>query len=334
MRFQPRQCPRPDCNSRLTRRFRWRRKGYFTRRCDGRAVQRFMCLECKRGFSVQTFRVDYRLRRPRLHLALFRDFVSKTTMRQSARTLGCTRRTVAHRLKLLGEHCRAFHQAMLARARVRGGIAGVFQLDELEGYEHSRRLKPLTMPVLIERRSYFVLHAECAPLPARGRLSAGDQKKKEEQERVSGKRRSGSVEAVRRSFEVLACVHRPSGAVLVQTDRKSTYATRLRRMFADRLLHERHSSSVPRNYTNPLFPINHTLAMLRDGISRLVRRTWAASKLRERLELHVWIWIAYRNYMRSITNRAAKTTSAMALGIDRRQWKRNQLLAWRVLESG
>jgi len=115
MRFAPRFCPRPLCPSARSRHFRWRRKGYFCRQCDGRFVQRFLCLECRRFFSIQSFRLDYRLRKPHLHLTLFRDFVSKTTMRQSARTLGCTRRTVAHRLKLLGEHCRAYSRSRFQR---------------------------------------------------------------------------------------------------------------------------------------------------------------------------------------------------------------------------
>jgi transposase-like protein len=332
MQFQPRYCPRSGCPSHHSHHFRWRRKGFFHRRCDGRDVQRFFCLECRHGFSIQTFRVDYRLRKPGLHLALFKDFVSKTTLRQSARNWGCTRRTVAHRLRLLGAHCREFHQSMLERARSNGGIGGTFQLDELETFEHSRRLKPVTVPVLIERSSYFVLHAECAPLPARGRLSAADRRKKEQQERQFEKRRSGSVQAVRRAFDVLARVHRRHAQVVVQTDQKSSYATRLEQLFGERVQHERHSSTAARNYGNPLFPINHTLAMMRDGVSRLVRRTWAASKLRDRLELHLWIWIAYRNYVRAITNRARETTAAMALGIDRKKWKRDELLAWRVPE--
>ena len=332
MLFLPRHCPRPDCPSRASRHFRWRRKGRFTRLCDGRSVPRFLCLGCLRTFSSQTFRVDYRLRKPRLHLALFKDFVSKSTMRQSARTLGCTRHTVAHRLALLGRHCRAFHEAMLERARADGGIAGVFQLDELETFELSRRLKPVTVPVLIERKSYFVVHAACATLPARGGLSTLWRKKKEALELREGKRRSGSLAAVRESFTRLARVHRATGSVAVQTDRKSSYSTNLKRMFADRLRHERHSSQTARNYSNPLFPINHTLAMMRDGMSRLVRRTWAAAKLRDRLAWHLWIWIAYRNYVRGITNRARHTTPAMALGVDRARWRREELLAWRVFE--
>jgi hypothetical protein len=99
------------------------------------------------------------------------------------------------------------------------------------------------------------------------------------------------------------------------------------------LRHERHSSKAERNYFNPLFPINHTFAMARDGLSRLVRRNWAAAKLRERLERHLWIWIAYRNYVRGITNDAPRVTPAMALGIDREQWQREELLAWRILAA-
>jgi transposase-like protein len=331
--FLPRHCPILDCPSHTSHHFRWRRKGRFKRQCDGRSVPRFLCLECGHTFSSQTFRVDYRLRKPKLHLALFKDFISKTTMRQSARTLDCSRHTVAHRLSLLGQHCRDFHRSMLERARARGGIEGIFQLDELETFEHSRRLKPVTVPVLIERSSYFVLHAGCAPLPPRGRLSPAWRKRKEELELREGKRRSGSLAAVRESFDCLARLHRARGLVAVQTDRKSSYAANLKRIFGDRLRHERHSSQAARNYSNPLFPINHTLAMMRDGVSRLVRRTWAASKLRERLETHLWIWIAYRNYVRGITNRARHTTPAMALGIDHAKWRREELLAWRVFEA-
>ena len=56
----------------------------------------------------------------------------------------------------------------------------------------------------------------------------------------------------------------------MQTDKKSSYRTILARRFGARLAHERHSSIAKRDYSNPLFPINHTLAMMRDGISRLV----------------------------------------------------------------
>ena len=332
MRFLPPRCPRDDCPSLTSGHRRWCFKGRYPRACDGRSVQRFLCLECHRTFSTQTFRVDYRLKKPHLNHDLIGPFVSKVTHRQAARILGCTRKTVAHRLQLLGEHCRDFHLQRLALARERGGLRGVFQLDELETFEHSRRLAPVTMPVLIERKSFFLVDLESAALPCRGRLSERDRLRKAEREREHGVRRSGSREAVLKCFETLARHHARHGPVRVQTDKKSSYQTILARRFGTRLEHERHSSKAKRDYANPLFPINHTLAMMRDGISRLVRRTWAASKLRARLERHAWIWVVWRNYVRGITNRSPRVTPAMALGVEAKRWRPGEICAWRVLE--
>lgn len=331
MQFAPSRCPRAECPSRSQPSFRWARKGHFRRRCDGRSVQRFRCLHCERTFSIQTFRLDYRLKKPTLHLRLFGLFVSKVTHRQSARVLNCSRRTIAHRLRLLGGHCKDFHQTTLARAAARGGIHGVFQLDELETYETSRRLAPVTVPLLIERHSRCVIHVETAPLPARGRLSARDHARKQKRETCFGRRFSGSTRAVLSTLTQLRAVHDEDSSVVVQTDCKTSYVSALSKTFGVRLRHQRTSSKERRNSKNPLFPVNHTFAMLRDGISRLVRRSWAASKKRERLEWHLWIWIAYRNYVRTITNKLTRTTPAMALGIVQRRLRREQLLAWRAM---
>ena len=332
MAFRPRRCPHSDCASVSLRGFRYRRHGCFSRACDGRSVQRFRCRTCRRTFSTQTFRLDYRLRKPALHFHLMGLFASKVTHRQSARILHCTRRTVARRLALLGSHCQAFHRRMLARARARCGLLGVFQLDELETFEHNRRLAPVTMPILIGRKSYFIVDLKTAALPCRGGLSKSDRIKKEEREKASGKRTSGSREAVEACFRTLAEVHFPRGPVSVETDRKPSYATSLRRIFGRRLFHERTHSREKRNYANPLFPINHTLAMARDSVSRLVRRTWAASKKRERLAWHAWIWAVWRNYVRPITNDAPMVSAAMVAGVARRRWRIPQVCAWRVFD--
>jgi hypothetical protein len=189
------------------------------------------------------------------------------------------------------------------------------------------------MPVLIERSSYFIIDLKTAPLPCRGGLSKGDRLRKEVREQKFGRRKSGSREAVEECVDTLAKVMFRSAFVQIRTDHKVTYPPILRRQFGSRLIHQRHSSKDKRDYRNPLFPINHTLAMMRDGISRLVRRSWGASKLRERLEDHAWIWTTWRNYVRGITNKAPKVTPAMALGIEEKRWSRTELCAWRVFPA-
>ena len=97
MRFEPPRCPHDDCPSITSGHRRWCFKGRYPRACDGRTVQRFLCLECHRTFSTQTFRVDYRLKLPRLNLELIGPFVSKVTHPQAARILGCPTGTVKSR---------------------------------------------------------------------------------------------------------------------------------------------------------------------------------------------------------------------------------------------
>jgi transposase-like protein len=333
VRFRPDRCPRPDCPSSSSGHRRWCRKGRFLRVCDGRLVQRFLCLECKRTFSTQTFRVDYRMKKPRLNLSLLGPFISKVTHRQAARVLGCSRGTVAHRLELLGEHCERFHRWRLSKARGKILSSSIFQLDELETFEHNRRLAPVTVPVLLERKSYFVIDLKTASLPARGGLRKRDRERKEAREKMHGRRKSGSVRAVEGCIRTLseAC---PIGApIRIQTDRKETYPSILKRHLKCGIVHERHSSTARRDYANPLFPINHTLAMMRDGISRLVRRTWAASKLKEKLERHAWIWAVWRNYVRTVTNRTPGITPAIALGIEEKRWRMSEICAWKVFQT-
>ncbi|HRC63414.1 MAG TPA: hypothetical protein PLX85_09380 [Dehalococcoidia bacterium] len=326
MPFQPPRCPFDDCSASVPgARFPWRRRGTFVRACDGRVVQRFLCLTCLRSFSTQSFRFDYRLRNPFLHKPVFGHLVSKVTHRQAARLLGVTRKTVELRLRRLGEHCRLFHAARLAGKH----IGGVFQLDEAETFETDRRLKPVTMPVLIERKTRFIVHTESAPLPARGNLSPALEARKREYEALEGQRKSGSRAAVKKCFEALAAHLDPAAPLVVQTDRKATYPGILRDVFTARaVVHETTSSRTKRDGKNLICAINHTLAMLRDGLSRMVRRTWAHAKWRVRLAQHMWVYVVYRNYVRYRSNKEKRATPAMRLGIEVERWTLRDLLRW------
>ena len=329
MVFTPAFCP---CGPHAG--FQYQRRGSFTRACDGRRVQRFQCKHCRRSFSTQTFSGDYRLKRPELSLPIFHKLVSKVTLRQISRTLHCNRKLVAHRLELFGEQCRAFHAERIELAGGSGLREGLFLLDELETYEHSRRLKPLTVPVLVHKPSHCVLHVAVGTLPPRRPLSRSETAKLAADQAASGKRCSESRAKVKECFERLRRLLPKAGPVHVRTDQKHTYAVLLKELFGERLTHRTTHSTEPRTYSNPLFVVNHTLAMLRDGLSRLVRRTWAASKLRQRLEQHLWIWIAWRNYVRAITNANRKQTPAMVAGLAQVMLEVEDLLAKRPPRAG
>lgn len=329
--FQPPFCAFSACPSRQSGRpFLWHRAGLYARAVDGRWVQRFRCRSCRRRFSSQSFRLDYRQQNPWINGGLLSLLVSKVTHRQAARVLRINRKTVHRRLRVFGPALREWHAVFLRRARQRGGLRGCFSMDELETFENDRRLQPVTMPVLVHRTTRFVIHLETAALAPRGHLSPRHEARKARMRVASGPRRSGSRLAVKRCLEALRAAHAPGALLELVTDQKRMYPVLVREVFGNRIAaHVQESSRRARNTLNPLFAVNHSLAMLRDQVSRLVRRSWGASKDRNQLALHAWIWTAWRNYVRPVTNDQPRVSAAMALGLANKLYVNAELLRWR-----
>ena len=329
--FTPPRCPFPACSAHdPSRPFTFRRRGTYVRGVDGKRVQRFQCTVCFRSFSSQTFRLDYRLGRPDTLAPVFAALCSKTTLRKTARNLGLGREHVARRMRLLARHARQYHEHRLEHASRRpGGIGNQFQFDELETYEEHRKLKPLTVAVLIEQRTGFVVHVDTETLPARKPLRPHEKRQLERIEGREGRRRSGSLGAVHRTVQALERVADRTRGLRVTTDKKSSYRAALARTFGPRVLHTRIDGRRERGTKNPLFPINHTLARFRDLASRLVRQTWAAAKSRQALDDQLAVVLAFRNYVdgwRSEPAARQRTTAAARIGLTERRLSPAQFL--------
>ena len=261
--FVPRYCPRALCATHSGEAFTYQRAGSYVRTCDERLVQRFRCLVCGSRFSSQCFRVDYRLRKPWLPLAVFQGLVSKTTLRQLSRNLGCKLDTVQHHLRLVGRHGHALHQAFLARCKKsRAGLSGAFQLDELETFERDRRLCPLTVPMIVQAETWFVVSAATGTLPARGNLRPADEARKKIYGRLRGKRRNQSRAATKACVVALRDALGEDARFVLQTDEKRTYPGIFRHVFARDVAHEC-ISSQPNPFCFPArICTNHIIFML------------------------------------------------------------------------
>jgi len=198
---------------------------------------------------------------------------------------------------------------------LKGQLTGDFALDELETFEIDRRLGPLTVSVLIHEPSWMIVDARVGTLAARGGLRPHDQARKGAFEARHGRRKSQSALVVRQSLETLRGLFKTEHRGALRTDRKKTYGNLLKRVLGDALAHIQTSSKEPRDQANPLFRINSTLAMMRDGISRLVRRSWAHAKKAARLQRHLWVWLVYRNYLRAVINRRPRESTASVVGL-------------------
>ena len=322
--FQPLRCPYPSCRFHLhPPPLFCVRRGVYRPRCRNHPVQRFLCRACGRSFSRQTFRADFRHKKPHLNAPFLRLMVSCVAMRQAARFLQVARRTIEHRFRWLARHAANFQSNHLPDAT----LAGPFQLDELESFE-SNRFQPVTVPVLIDRTTFFLVATAVGPLRRKGRLTSSQRQRRALHEARQGRRPTHSRRAVGRVLRRLLPLTPPGAPVVLESDRKPLYGQMGRALFGSRFRWRPHPASGRRDRSNPLFPINHTNAWLRHFLSRLRRRSWCISKRRENLQSHLVVAALWVNYCRGITNRTS-TTPAQALGLVAQPFRVEEVLAWR-----
>lgn len=324
--FQPPRCPYRTCSRHLVPTpDAFLHHGHYHPKCRPHPVPRFRCRACRRTFSRQTFRMDYRDHRPDLNARLFRALASGLGLRQCARNLRLSLRCTELKARKISRHLRRLN------LNLRGPLPAdaSFQLDEFETFEGRRNTRPLSVPLLIEKRSHFIVWAESATIRPRGKMTKARRAAMAEDEARFGRRRDRSRRSLRRTFARASELSSSLPKVLLETDQKSSYVELAKEAFGrDRLVHGRTSSRLPRTVANPLFPINHTEAMARDLMGRLRRESWLVSKARRYLDLGLQVFMAYRNLVRRRFNYDDFSPAEM-LGFAPRRLTETEVLGWR-----
>ena len=323
--FQPPRCPYLECDRHEdpTPGF-YVPHGTYRVLCRPHPIPRYRCKTCRRTFSRQTFRMDFRDHRPDLNARLFRLLASGIGLRQSSRNLRLSLRCTELKARKIGRHLRRLN------LNLRGALpAGSrFQLDEIETYEGRRGDRPLSVPILIETRSRYIVWAESAPIRPSGRMNARRRARIAADERVFGRRKDLSQRSVLRAIHRARDLSTELEKVCFDTDEKPSYSRLLRTVFGRRLVHTRTNSELARGTWNPLFPINHTEAMIRDLSGRLRRESWLASKLRRWLDVGLHVFIAYRNLVRRRFNKDDQSPAEL-VGFAPRRLTEGEVLSWR-----
>lgn len=286
-------------------------------------MPRFFCRFCRRTFSSQTFRHDYRDHRPDVNARLFQLLCSGVGFRQAGRNLGLDASSLQRKARKIGRTCKSLHDHL----SVRLPAGRCWLLDEEETYEGAS-IRPLTMPVLIEKETWFIVATAVGSIRRLAPLGTARRLRQDREERHQV-RPDQSAACVRAVLSALADKV-TEGPVLLRTDKKSSYATIAAALFGDRLRHEAIAGSLVRDTHNPLFAINTTLAMSRDNCGRLRRRSWLVTKVGRWLQNHMWIFIVYRNYVRRRFNRDEEVeTPAKILALLPRNLVIDEVLRWR-----
>jgi transposase-like protein len=332
--WTPPRCPYPECSNHTDPDGRWfLKKGVNRPLCRSRPVQRYRCKGCLRYFSYQTFRMDYRDKKPWLNAQVFSDLSSGLGYRETARRRGMSLRGLQMKSRKIALHCSRAHLNL----SLGGGRSNRFMFDEAITFEHERRTRPLTLPVLIASNTFYVVHAQAAPIRPLGRQSAGTERRVAALEKRDGERKDRHTVAVkgvlRRLRDHLAARPESPNAIELRTDMRPSYPSAIRRVFqrkrGPRVAHEVFKGDGHvRDPENPLFPINHTLAMMRDRLGRMRRRSWLATKKRRYLSLFASVFICLTNYVRPWKNGELESPAQLE-GILSRRLSYEQMLGWR-----
>lgn len=269
------------------------RNGHFFRRSDSRKIQQYRCKSCSQYFSNATFSDCYRQRKRRINEPLRDLWCKRVSLRDAARHFKVSRTTIARRLIFLAAQSRKRNAVLLQQIQTEFGAFDRVQFDDLITAEHTK-CKPISATVVVQEDTRFILGHCVAQIPAFGLLAAISKEK-------YGYRKDHSRRERQSLFRQLTHLLPPY--TQFRTDEHNHYPIVIRRHFPQ-AVHATHKGSkgsvsaqgeLKKIGRDPLFSINHTLAMFRDKMSRLSRRSWNLSKLIDRLDDHLAIYIESHN---------------------------------------
>lgn len=218
---------------------------------------------------------------------------SSVSQRRIARLLGINLKTVARKLDFLAQQARKGHEAYLDQLRAQNSGIQAAQFDEMESFERSKCL-PLSIPLLVEKDQRKILGFRVCAMPAKGPLAKISREK-------YGFRRDDRGTAIESLFTELNDVIAANAHLT--TDQNPRYPTWIKHHFPEAkhiAVEGRRGCIVGQGELkkigrDPLFALNHTAAMLRANVNRLVRKTWCTTKRPDRLEAHIWLYAQYHN---------------------------------------
>ena len=263
--------------------------GYFKRKSDSQRLQRYRCKTCWQSFSPATHSPLKWQKKRHINQPLLEFLASNANLAKAARFFRVNPKTIATKLAFLGMMCRK----KMAEEIAEYGPITTIQFDELQTFEHTK-CKPLSVAMAVTKKERKILGCVVSIMPATGHLAEISRKK-------YGQRPDNRPQGMRALFEQLATHLSPT--IDIASDECTYYAPIVRQFFpqATYVQYKGKKGSIvgqgelKKTRFDPIFAINHTLAMLRGGISRLIRRTWNTTKKIAALEDHISIYAWYHN---------------------------------------
>ena len=289
-------CPNLNCTShesskKLSSKSIIVKAGSYYRKTDSHNVQRYQCKTCKTRFSHATGTLEYRQKTRRINSVVEALFSSSVSTRRISIILNVNRATISKKLIYLGiraERKQVERLKLLEQFKVK-----VVQIDDLITIEHTK-LKPLTITIAIDKETRVLLGAEVRQIPSFGVIAKKSRDKYGHRESYHRDEIETLLLKIQKSI---------SPTALFESDEHNLYPPSIRKYFTcatHKTYKSKRAAVIGQGELkdiryDPIYMINHTLAMLRDNIKRLNRRTWCTTKDPEMLQLHLQVFIHYYN---------------------------------------
>lgn len=217
---------------------------------------------------------------------------SNVSQRRAALLLKVHKTTVARKFQYLGEKYRLKNQKW--RQSLPQQSVMHIQFDDLITIEHTK-LKPLTVTAAINVKTREILGVKVGKIPAFGHLAKLARKK-------YGLRENQHLMTLNDVFKKIQPLL--SSHLIIETDDHRNYP-KVIGSYAPNAHHIAHKGGRSAVYGqgelkkleyDPLFGINHTYAMFRGNINRLIRKSWCTTKIPEKLQLHLEMYMWFHNH--------------------------------------
>jgi transposase-like protein len=263
--------------------------GVYKRQSDQKKVQRFKCLHCKISFSEATADACFFQKKRHLNQMIFKLLVGGFSQRRIAMDLQVNRKTVIRKFLFLGL-C-ATH--LIREKNLLHPKTQIVEFDDLETFEHSK-CKPLSVTLAVEHSSRRILGYRVSQMPAKGKLARLSRMKYGPRKDERPQARNELFDEIKPLIEITS---------LIKSDMNPHYVLDVQKHFPEAKHYQYKGrrgcvvgqGELKRGGHDPLFSLNHTCAMLRANINRLVRRTWCTTKIKERLSLHIAMYVLNHN---------------------------------------
>jgi transposase-like protein len=326
-RWQPPFCPNPKCShhSGLKEGWRYKRIGFFRRFVAPRRIQRFICLDCGRSFSCQTFSPDYWLKRPDILPKLMTKTTGCMANRQIARDLHVAPSTVDRQIDRLGRHCLLFHKQLTENMPPPGDIT----IDGFESFELSQYF-PFHHHVAVDNTTGLFLGFTDSPLRRKGRMTDYQKQRRSELEALYGRPDPKAV--LKDMRELLEMVTKKAKQITIRSDDHRSYPRAMLNLPCD-VDHRVTSSRVRRDRHNELWEVNLLDLVIRHSSGNHKRETIAWSKRRQGSSLRLAVFMVWRNCVKKRWEKRCRKTPAMEAGLCDRALTAKEILVERLFPT-